>query len=386
MSGKARSQIHVKGLGDFFLAQISPVADADATDMGHLQEATIEDKWNPIKIKNDRGDKIDVIPTENEFSIDAVLLQTPKELIDVPRLSSEQYSMFRYFGTEDDQTFKYFASELCRIIPGFKLPMKSGLRTLGLRVESLSEQEFTYNVPMYYIVETNGVLRIQNLMLWASPRQGLNYNQTSLLDVSGWARHATLARTAMWQTGSTPTYFLRLNGTTDNADFGNVCNVNDTKDFGFQLMLRVEGADASLQEVFSKKADDTDAAIGYRLVRNTSNKLEFKISDGTNTATITSSTSVLHDVWTQVGLEVDRDGNAQMFINGAADGSPVDVSTVTGDCTNSQHLIIGKLSTGFGQIDVGDFRWYTYGVELLPSNFATLESQAFAAERAFYGL
>ena len=385
---RTRRDIFVKGLGNLYVRETFPTEADDFSDVGFLGETKFSDIYDIEDIRDERGFLINSLEKGQMVSITSQLLQSSKEQIDFMKDAKTQYHSLRYFGIERSNLFKYFAFDIARIIPGAEMEFKPALRRIQLKANALKQQELTFDVPMYYILETQKEMRIVNLQFWADPRQGLNYSNSKILDVSGFGRHGTVSSdfATIWQTSATPTYFLRLDGTNDDISYGNVLNVNDTKDFAFEMWVRIKGADASLQEIFSKKTDDTDGSIGYRLERTAANKIEFKISDGTNTATVVTSASVLVDTWKKIGLYADRNGNAQLFLNGVADGSAVDISGVTGDLTNAVDLVVGKLSTGFGQIDVGAFRWYTYGAASLPSDFATIDADHFTAERSYYGV
>ena len=387
MSGKNRRQIFVKGLGNLQVRQRSPVDEADFSNLGNIQETVLTDLYAMEKITAETGHKVDNLAHGHEFSVESKLLQTSKEMFDYPLNSKLMYHAWRYFGQATPTIFQYFAGELARLIPGMKVEMKNALRTLPIRIESLDELELGYDVPQYYMLEVAGAMTLTGLQLWLDPREGLNSSTAKILDVSGFARHATVssAFATIWQADTSPARFLRFDGAVDSVNLGDVLDVDSTKDFGFELWLRVKGNDGTQQEIFGKKADDINTA-GFRLIRTTGNKVEFKLSDGTNSATILGTTNFLKDTWMKIGCYVDRNGNAQLMRNGAVDGAAQSVAGVTGTAANALDFVLGLFNAAYGQIDIGAFRWFIYGAGSIPSNFAVIDAAHYAAERDFYGV
>ena len=386
-----RRQSFVKGLGALEVLQIDPVPDVDFVDVGFLKETKFNDVYDMEDVTDERGLPIDFLPKGQKVFITTSLMQSSKAQFDILRNAKTQLHAVRYFGRETANYFKYFALENARIVPTIVAEYKPGLRTIPVSIYSLLQQELAFDVPIYYIIETRGVMHLVGLNAWLSPRQGLNVGTAKLLDASGYARHATLSPSGdlatIWQgdgTGS-PGYFLRLDGTDDQADLGDVLDVDDVSDFAFEFWVRIQGADASLQEIYGKKADDADTA-GTRLTRTAANKIEFKISDGTNSATVITASTVLQNVWKLVALAVDRNGNGQLYLNGVADGSAASVAGVTATAANALDFIVGKFNGNFGQIDVGDVRWFRYGAGNLPASIGTFFADHFAAERGYYGV
>jgi len=383
---KNRRQIFVKGLGNLWVRQIDPVVETAFTDVGFLQDTKFTDAYDMEEIKDEAGNYIDTLEHGQTVTIETNLLQSAKAQIDFKKNAAAQYHAVRYEGMESVASYKYFCMEQARLIPGADLDFKPTLRKVPLMVKALKQVDPTFNIPMYHLIEATKRIYADSINLWIEPRYLLNTSTNRILDASGFGYHGTLSAdyATMWQTGSTPTGFLRFDGANDVLDFGDVCDVADTTDFGIEFWVRIQGANASLQEILSKKAADAHEA-GYRFVRTTGNKIAFKLSDGAASATFTSTSNVLINVWTKVGIYVDRTGNAQMFINGVADGSPVDFSGVgNADCADT--LQVAQFAGGFGQVDIGGLRIHLYGVDSLPADFATREASHFAGERDFYGV
>jgi hypothetical protein len=146
----------------------------------------------------------------------------------------------------------------------------------------------------------------------------------------------------------------------------------------------VKGADAGLEEILAKKVLVSTHTAGYALARNASNQILFKLSDGSASASVVSTSTVLQNVWKHVMVFIDRNVNGQIYLNGAADGAAVSVAAVaTG--TNAGNLCIGRDGTNFGQVDVRGVRFYSFGAGALPLDAATIALDHYNAEKAQMG-
>ena len=83
-------------------------------------------------------------------------------------------------------------------------------------------------------------------------------------------------------------------------------------------------------------------AGGWRFLGGASDKTRFTIFDNgwSNYAFMDITPAVTRDQWSHVAVSVDRDGNAQSYINGVA-ASAINVSGVTGTLTNAYPLRFG---------------------------------------------
>jgi hypothetical protein len=166
---------------------------------------------------------------------------------------------------------------------------------------------------------------------------------------------------------------------------GDVLDDDASAEFAIDMWVRIHGADGTQQEIMSKKSLVSDHSAGFAFYRSTGNKLVFVHSDGDSTVTLTSAADVLHDVWTHIAVTIDRNGNGQLYVNGAANGSAASVaSQITG--TNALNYYIGRDGTNFGELDCGMVRHHVYGAGLLPSTIATILSNHYTGEKAKFGL
>lgn len=387
---RTRRTIFVKGLGNLQVRQISPSAAAAFTDLGYLGGTNLTDIYNMQEVKDERGNFIDVLEAGQNVKVKSSLMQTDKAQLDIVRAAKDQYHAARYFGKATSTRFQYFCFDLARIIPNIEQDYKVGLRPLPILIQVLDDEEQGFDVPQYYLVEVDDVLFVDFMNLFVDPRQGLNTETAKILDLSGFFRHGTLNSdfAAIWQQTTTPAEFLRFDGVNDQVDFGDVLDDNATGDFIIEAWVRIQGANASLQEILAKKTA-VGTSAGFGLWRNTSNQIQFQIADGTNEDTVTSTTTLLQNVWKHVMVAVNRDGNAQIYFNGVADGSPVDVSGVL-TAANALNLYLGRDNTNFGQVDLGAVRIHRLGNDYIGASgsvaMATVALNHYNAEKAYYGL
>jgi hypothetical protein len=153
-----------------------------------------------------------------------------------------------------------------------------------------------------------------------------------------------------------------------------------------RVTSRVVAADGTQQEVLAKKNLLSDDNAGWGIFRSTGNVLTFKFSDGSAPSyTPANTTTSLQNVWRHFAVTVDRNGYATTYLNGVADGTPVDISGLTSGA-NAVSLYLGRDGTNFGQVDLGGVRIYRFAAGALPSNAATIIANNFAAERALFGI
>jgi len=120
------------------------------------------------------------------------------------------------------------------------------------------------------------------------------------------------------------------------------------------------------------------------LHKATDDTMIFTIGDGDSNVDVASAATVL-TAWKHVAAVVDRNGNAQMYINGVASGSAESVAGQTTG-TNSDNLYLGRDGTAFGQVDIGDVRVYRWAAAGLPSTIAAEMLAHYNAEHERYGL
>ncbi|MCX6802550.1 MAG: LamG domain-containing protein [Candidatus Diapherotrites archaeon] len=114
-----------------------------------------------------------------------------------------------------------------------------------------------------------------------------------------------------------------------------------TSDFTIELWA-ARSATGATHVLVDKRNSDTN---GYLLQFNSSNQVEAQICNG-SCATITSTGTVADTGWHYIAVEFDRSANAQLYLDGAADGSAVSISSKSGNIDTNADLKIGVRSYG----------------------------------------
>jgi hypothetical protein len=331
---------------------------------------------------------IDILTHSEKCQLSTQLHQTSIDEINLIKDASSKVYVIRYDGclNKEKDWYQYYAMEQARILASLEKPFEVGLKPLALIAKAIKKAELAYDVPLFYIIEAQGELSVDKCNLWLDARQGLNSATVYLLDHSGFARHGVLSDSTMWQTTTSPNRFIRFDGTDDSVCLGNILNDDASADFAIEVWFRIPAADGTQQEILAKKSVISNDTAGFALYRNSSNKIIFKMSSGAASVSLTSSSSVLQNVWTHVMVTIDRNGNGQIYINGAADGSAGSVSAL-GSATNTLNYDLGRENTSlFGQVDIVTVRHHIYGAGGLPSTIATIALSHYNAEHEYYGL
>lgn len=386
---KVRTRIYVRGLGTLMARESEP-SSGSFYDIGYLQDANILDVYEKEEIHSDVGDLIQVIYGNRRAGAEANLLQVSKEEIDFLAGCADKVHAVRYCGLTQTNVYQYWCWEKSQIDPSIALAFATGKRVLPMKFVSRKQADLAYDVPLYYLVQLDREMKTEYLDLFLALYYGKNYQNTYALDYSGYSRHGAVssAYATMWQLSGS-LYFVRFDGTDDYVSLGDVLDDDATSDFMFEAWVKIVGADSGQEEILTKKEIISDNTAGYALYRTSANKIAFKMSSGSASVTVTSSSDVLQNTWTHAAVAVDRNGNATLYLNGAADGTPQSVASL-GTGTNAFPLYLARegrtSSTLYGQVDLGMIRHYTYGAGLLPSDIATIVSNHYNGEKAKFGL
>lgn len=381
---KNRQSIFAKGLGKLEVKEIEPTAAAAFDNAGYIKSTTITDDFGAVEVQDETGNVVQSVSQARKVTAEHQLMQSSQAEFDLLVGAAGKVHAIRYSGVTNAGKFQYFAFPSARITPGFTANYQVGERLLPLRATAIVDSSLGYDVPPYFMAEADAEIRTESLQLFADPKYDWTVGSVKLLDMSGFGRHGTLAPAgdvaAHWGQAD----ILRFDGTDDCVSFGNVCNLDADDDFLIELWLRVVAADGTAQEVLSKKSASGTSA-GFSLIRTTGNKIQAELGDGTDHPTVTGGTNFLQNVWHHVALAGNRAGNAQLYLDGAVDGSAVSITAV-GDMTNAIDLYLARLSTGYGQVDTGAVRLYNFGASGIPSDIATIAARHYAAEKSHYGL
>lgn len=384
--GKNRLAFFVYGLGTMELCQRVPVANVVFDNAGYLEATVINDTPTMVDIVPETGDLVSTLRSAQKVTLKTSLQQSGIDEINLIRGAANLVYAIRYHGkASDSNLYQFWAFEQAMVRPNPQLTYNVGKRILVMEADIIVQDELTYIVPPYYVWQGNDIMYFNKMRMFLDPSQSLNSGTNKLLDIGGLAYHGTItsAFATIWNAGG----FLRFDGAADTVNFGDVLDDDATSDFAIEGWIRIQGANAGLEQIFTKK-NGLGNAVGYGFYRQTTNKIIFSMATGAAEVQIISTTSVLQNVWTHIGVTIDRNGNGQIYINGVADGAAVSVAALA-TCTNSVNLTLASDNGGagaFGQIDAGALRFYVYGAGNLPSNSATMMSKHFSSERLKYGI
>lgn len=387
---KDRGRIVARGGGNLQILQRLPTLWPDFLSAGYLQSTNVAQDSTMVEAMPETGALAEYLEQSRVVRLSSMLMQSSIDEVNLLKgIGQPQLLSARYFGeVQKGGLWQLHTLPVCRLKVGGALDVgKPGLRLIPIALTALKDDTLAYDQPEWITVETQGLMEMNGLGLWVDPRHGYNALAAALLDVSGWNRHGTISANyaTMWNAGTTPLYFLRFNGSADSVDFGNVLNDDGSGDFCIEMWLRVQIANGSAAYCLSKKAAATATGAGFYVQRTAGNVITFNIADGANQANASTTTTVLQNVWKHFAVTVDRNGNAQCYLNGAADGSTAAVSGVSTG-TNSASLLAAKIATTYGQIDIGAVRLYRWAAGTLPGSAATMISNHFTAERNYYGV
>jgi hypothetical protein len=371
------------------LRQVSPTPDTDHTDIGYIEESTIEDLYELEKRFDEIGNLTNVLEKSQAAAVRTKLMQVGIDEINLIKNSKGMRFSLRYRGVNKDSgRFQYNAFDQVVLNRSLAREFKTGPQTIPFEAFALDLTDgIGIDDPLGYVYESAGQIRTAGLQLWLDARLGYGNATQKALEISGFARHGTLGAdyATNWQTGSNPDRFLRLDGANDEVNFGNVLNDDASGDFIIELWFAPKGANGVQEELLTKKSLVSDNTAGFAVYRTSGNFMAFRIGSGSASALATTSGTALQSVNKHFAVTVDRNGNAQTYLNGAADGSPVSVAAI-GTGTNALNLFLGHDGTNFGQFDVTVLRIYRYLTGGLPADAATIIANHYAAEKSFFGL
>jgi hypothetical protein len=121
----------------------------------------------------------------------------------------------------------------------------------------------------------------------------------------------------------------------DHADL----NFDSTGDFTIEAWFKVDAVGRQ-NPIVCKLIGSNPNFTGYQMWVAPDNKLKAFICDGSYTL-VASNTTVTANTWYYAAFTVDRDGNEKIYLNGALDCTPVNVSGV-GNINTDTTLWIGR--------------------------------------------
>lgn len=119
---------------------------------------------------------------------------------------------------------------------------------------------------------------------------------------------------------------------TDHADF----NFGSAQDFSISIWAKtsVSGSNAKL-------IDKNDGTTKFELFKLTTDKMRFVLVGDLATVTVFGSTAMTPGAWHHFVAVADRDGNAQLYMDGVEDSTGAQDISGVGDIDNAQDMLIG---------------------------------------------
>jgi len=371
------------------IREVTPTPGTDHSDIGYLEESTIDDILETEKRFDERGNLTNVLEKSRVAAVRSKLMQVGIDEIGLIKNSAAKRYSLRYHGVNRDSgKFQYNAFDRVVLNRSLARNYKPGPQGLPFEafVIDLSD-DLGIDDPVGYLYESAGQIRTSGLQLWMDARLGYGNALAKILEISGFARHGTLSAdyASIWQAGTNPDRFLRFDGSNDEVSFGDVLNDDASGDFVIEVWLRMKAADGTQEEILSKKSLVTGNSAGYSIYRTTGNLLTFRLGSGSASASVATTSQVLQDVNKHFAVTVDRNGDAQTYLNGVADGAAASVAAI-GTGTNALNLYLGKDASNNGQVDLTIVRIYRYATGGLPADVATMIANHYNAEKGFFGL
>ena len=166
---------------------------------------------------------------------------------------------------------------------------------------------------------------------------------TTAVDCYGHADGRTYGAT-LGQDGRVGTAY-DFNGINDYIDCGNDESLDLDDDFTVMAWVKTSNAGFILHK---KNSNSPYQGISFYV---SSNVLRSRITDtGPTNYDNTGSGTVTDDKWHHVALVADKGGNAQLYVDGQANGSSTDLSSM-GDIVNTVNLEIGVSNAGSSHFD-----------------------------------
>ena len=195
---------------------------------------------------------------------------------------------------------------------------------------------------------------------------GFNLSGSTLNTATG----GSLTNGPSWVTTNTGTtlfynpWALEFDGADDIVTFGDAWDLSTSMHRTFTTWFRRKSS-TTHDVIFSKRSGTGSSTIGYALyINDDTDKINFQMSDGSNTYTVTSASTITDQDWHHVGLSfnaLDNNGT-NIFLDGV-----IDVSNKTGSLNPSSDSVANATEFAIGNYDgsngnfigtMDDFRIY----------------------------
>lgn len=166
---------------------------------------------------------------------------------------------------------------------------------------------------------------------------------TAVADDSGFDNDGVISGNPTWTTGHSGNG-LAFDGNGDYVSVANDASLNfgASTDFSIAFWAKINPTTEPYTAILSKKLSRAVNRLGY-IVKLQNHKLEFQMSDGVDTVSAISASNVDDGQWHHYAITVDRDGVAQIYIDGVANGSSANVSSVGNIDDAAADFVIGSI-------------------------------------------
>jgi Concanavalin A-like lectin/glucanases superfamily len=216
----------------------------------------------------------------------------------------------------------------------------------------ITGSQFTVSIPAYgskvYVLENN-IEEMLTLKLQCNESGG-----ATTYDESYFINDGTLNGNATLSNG-----VLTMDGSGDYVNCGNDSSLEMGKlDLSIVASAKISTSQSGIYAGIVTKGASSPTNAGYSfLYRTDTQKLVLVISNGSIRSFLTAPTAfnMKDDTWHTIGVALDRDGNAEFYVDGASKGTASASSLASSDITNTaQALNIGRWAYGNylnGQMD-----------------------------------
>ncbi|MHB9139903.1 MAG: LamG domain-containing protein, partial [Victivallaceae bacterium] len=196
----------------------------------------------------------------------------------------------------------------------------------------ISSNQFTVSIPAYgskvYVLENN-IEEMLVLKLLCNESGG-----STAYDCSKFASNGTLCGNASLASG-----VLSLDGSGDYVNCGKKSTLEMGKlDMSIVARVKISSAQAGTYAGIIAKGAGQTSETGYAFVyRTDTQKMTLIVSNGSSRPFLYAPTAfnMKDDAWHTVGVSLDRDGNAEFYIDGVSKGTASASSLASSDITNT---------------------------------------------------
>lgn len=122
--------------------------------------------------------------------------------------------------------------------------------------------------------------------------------------------------------------YMEFDGTDDYVTHANDADLNfgASTDFSLEIIFKFDVTGTS--EYLIGKGQTGAGGKRYLLYKNSNDNLSFNVDDDTTNVNFAGTTTLAINTWYHAAVTADRDGNAQLYLNGATEGTATSIAAV----------------------------------------------------------